>query len=217
MTGAAPYYQPVGVGDLAREAATLTGPVTPALVTLSKDRKSLYLVVANGSWERAVPCTLRVRSFRAEHGEGRGPEQPRSRCEALAGAQRGLRGEAPGDPHRRGPDVHHSTALGGIRDGGAKIAVRRREDDPPPRWPVSDPHPRPLSLWERGSWCLVLLVGPIRAGEASRNAGTGTPATRGTGEGRAYGASQSPVREPMSGEVSGRGRARRWGARRSRS
>lgn len=63
MEGVAPYYTPSAAGGLSERPADYAGPMTPALVTLSKDRKSLYLVVANGSWDRAVPCSLTVRDF----------------------------------------------------------------------------------------------------------------------------------------------------------
>jgi hypothetical protein len=31
---------------------------------------SLYLVISNGSWSHAVPCTVRLRNFRARHATG---------------------------------------------------------------------------------------------------------------------------------------------------
>jgi alpha-L-arabinofuranosidase len=33
---------------------------------LSKDGKSIYFVIANGSWTRAVPCRVRLKHFPAE-------------------------------------------------------------------------------------------------------------------------------------------------------
>ena len=63
MDGAAPYYTPAATDGLSDRPSDYAGPVTPALVTLSRDRKSLYLVVANGSWDRAVPCSLDMRNF----------------------------------------------------------------------------------------------------------------------------------------------------------
>ncbi len=64
LQGTAPFYTPAAADGLSDQPAELAGPVTPALVTLSKDGKSLYLVVANGSWDTAVPCTLDVRHLR---------------------------------------------------------------------------------------------------------------------------------------------------------
>jgi len=63
MDGVAPYYTPSAADGLSDRPTDYAGPMTPALVTLSKDRKSLYLVVANGSWNRAAPCTVNVRTF----------------------------------------------------------------------------------------------------------------------------------------------------------
>ncbi len=57
--GVAPYYQPSQEADRAR----FGGPLTPALATLSKDRRDIYLVIANGSWTRPVPCHIRLRHF----------------------------------------------------------------------------------------------------------------------------------------------------------
>ncbi len=70
MDGVAPYYTPSAADGLSDRPVDLAGPVTPTLVTLSQDRKSLYLVVANGSWDRAVPCTLSLRRFDAARATG---------------------------------------------------------------------------------------------------------------------------------------------------
>ena len=59
--GTAPYHSPTQPAD--REP--FTGPLTPALVTLSQDGKAIHLVIANGSWSRAVPCTVHLRNFSA--------------------------------------------------------------------------------------------------------------------------------------------------------
>jgi len=59
MDGTAPYYQPAqGAGEFA-------GPLTPVLATLSADGNEIYLVMANGSWTKAVPCQVKLRDFRA--------------------------------------------------------------------------------------------------------------------------------------------------------
>jgi hypothetical protein len=57
--GVAPYYQPRREVDRAR----FGGPLTPVLATLSTDEREIYLVIANGSWTRAVPCRIRVQHF----------------------------------------------------------------------------------------------------------------------------------------------------------
>ena len=64
--GTAPYHQPQQPAD--REL--FTGPLTPALVTQSGDGRTIYLVIANGSWSRAVPCHMRLRNFRAKQATG---------------------------------------------------------------------------------------------------------------------------------------------------
>jgi hypothetical protein len=64
--GVAPYYQPKQETDRAK----FTGPLTPVLATLSKDEQALYLVLANGSWARAVPCRMQLRNFVLGHAEG---------------------------------------------------------------------------------------------------------------------------------------------------
>ena len=57
--GVAPYYQPRQEADRAQ----FGGPLTPALATLSKDEREIYLVIANASWTRTVPCRMRLRNF----------------------------------------------------------------------------------------------------------------------------------------------------------
>ncbi|MGD0538826.1 MAG: hypothetical protein ABSC03_14415 [Verrucomicrobiota bacterium] len=57
--GVAPYYQPRQETDRAR----FGGPLTPVLATMSKDEREIYLVIANASWTRTVPCRVRLRNF----------------------------------------------------------------------------------------------------------------------------------------------------------
>ena len=58
--GTAPYYQ-------SREKEhDLSGPLTPVLATLSGDGREMYLVIANGSWTRTVPCRVSLRDFRVD-------------------------------------------------------------------------------------------------------------------------------------------------------
>ena len=45
------------------------GPVTPVIATLSADGRHLYLVAANGSWDRTVPCRATLRGFQAASAE----------------------------------------------------------------------------------------------------------------------------------------------------
>jgi hypothetical protein len=62
--GTAPYYQP------RQEAEGFEGPLMPVLATLSEDGNEMYLVMANGSWTRAVPCRIKLRDFRAARASG---------------------------------------------------------------------------------------------------------------------------------------------------
>lgn len=64
--GTAPYYQPRQKTDQEQ----FTGPLTPALVTLSNDGRTMFLVIANGSWSRAVPCTVHLQNFAAAQATG---------------------------------------------------------------------------------------------------------------------------------------------------
>jgi len=66
LDGTAPHHSPRQEADRAR----FTGPLTPALVTLSEDGRAMYLVIANGSWSRAVPCQVQLRNFQARQAAG---------------------------------------------------------------------------------------------------------------------------------------------------
>jgi hypothetical protein len=47
-----------------------SGPLTPAVATLSDDSRHLFLILANGSWSRSVPCSIAPRSFPVRRVEG---------------------------------------------------------------------------------------------------------------------------------------------------
>ncbi len=64
MNGTAPYHQP------GQNAGEFAGPLTPVLATLSEDGNEIYLVMANGSWTRAVPCRVKLRDFRVAKARG---------------------------------------------------------------------------------------------------------------------------------------------------
>jgi alpha-L-arabinofuranosidase len=64
MDGTAPFYEPQ------QGAEKFAGPLTPVLATLSEDENEIYLVMANGSWTRAVPCRLKLQGFRAAKARG---------------------------------------------------------------------------------------------------------------------------------------------------
>jgi len=62
--GTAPYFQPK------KETGQFSGPLTPALATVSGDGREIYLVIANGSWTRAVPCRVALKNFRVAEAKG---------------------------------------------------------------------------------------------------------------------------------------------------
>lgn len=67
LQGTAPYY--TVTGDPRLPDGSWSGPLTPVLVTLSENRKTLYAVIANGSWDQTVPCQLNWQGFRAAGAE----------------------------------------------------------------------------------------------------------------------------------------------------
>jgi hypothetical protein len=70
ITGTAPYYYPTSSDDPSLKSGEFSGPLTPVLVSESKDGKSLYMVIANGSWDRAVPCRGKLINFPPAKAEG---------------------------------------------------------------------------------------------------------------------------------------------------
>ena len=69
-SGTAPYYYPTPYDDRSIKSGEFSGPITPVLVTQSKDKHTLYLIIANGSWDRSVPCRAKLSNFRAARTEG---------------------------------------------------------------------------------------------------------------------------------------------------
>ncbi len=63
LDGTAPYYSAAEGDDPHTRPGEFAGPLTPALATLSEDGRTLYLMIANGSWDREVPCEVRMESF----------------------------------------------------------------------------------------------------------------------------------------------------------
>jgi len=68
--GTAPYYTPADGDDPYTRPAEYPGPLTPTLVTMSEDAKTIYLVAANGSWEKTLPCRMGLKGFAATSAEG---------------------------------------------------------------------------------------------------------------------------------------------------
>ncbi len=60
-TGTAPYHTPP------EQSEALAGPLTPVLATRSEDGQQIYLVIANGSWTREVPCYMHFPDFPIRH------------------------------------------------------------------------------------------------------------------------------------------------------
>ncbi len=69
MQGTTPYYQPTASSNPGREP--LPGPLAPAVVMLSRDEKTLYIIAANASWGQSVPCTVQVANFAINSHAGR--------------------------------------------------------------------------------------------------------------------------------------------------
>jgi hypothetical protein len=70
FTGTAPFY--AGTGDF----SSVSAPITPTLATISEDGRTMYLVIANGSWDKAQPCTASLAGFKAASAEGVALSQP---------------------------------------------------------------------------------------------------------------------------------------------
>lgn len=47
------------------KAGEQPGPLTPTRATMSADRKTIHLVIANASWEKVVPCRVALPHFTA--------------------------------------------------------------------------------------------------------------------------------------------------------
>ncbi|HUT33533.1 MAG TPA: hypothetical protein VNE39_08650 [Planctomycetota bacterium] len=64
IEGTAPFH----TGRIGK--AEVTGPLTPVLVTASDDGKTVYVVMANGSWAKAYPCRIALRGFDPAKADG---------------------------------------------------------------------------------------------------------------------------------------------------
>jgi hypothetical protein len=69
LAGTAPYYSPAAGDDSSLKAGEYAGPQTPVLATVSADRKTLYLMIANGSWDQRTPCAVTLQHFAARGAE----------------------------------------------------------------------------------------------------------------------------------------------------
>ena len=69
MSGTAPFYTPTAPSDRSR-GIPLGGPLTPASVTLSADEKTMFVTIANASWDKNVPLELSVANFAAREVSG---------------------------------------------------------------------------------------------------------------------------------------------------
>jgi len=66
VEGTTPYYTPPQPADRDQ----FSGPLAPVLATLSEDGQQVYLVIANGSWTRPLPCLVRLLNFHLGHATG---------------------------------------------------------------------------------------------------------------------------------------------------
>jgi hypothetical protein len=64
IDGTAPYHEGSAGGR------TYRGPLTPMVATMSQDEQQLYLILANGSWEKTVPVRVTVQGFAPHSGTG---------------------------------------------------------------------------------------------------------------------------------------------------
>ena len=107
MDGTAPYYTPAEGDDPTLKPGDYPGPLTPVLVTLSADGKTIYVVIANGSWDKTVPCKMSWSNFTAAGRGGVPAVRRQPGRQAAAGEGRRLReagrpaGQAAGTGLRR--------------------------------------------------------------------------------------------------------------------
>ena len=64
ITGTAPWHEAV-------ETPEASGPITPALVTLSDDGREMDIIITNGSWQDDYPCTVTLVNFQTANAIGR--------------------------------------------------------------------------------------------------------------------------------------------------
>jgi hypothetical protein len=69
INGTAPYFVPSG-DDPYAEPGEHPGPLTPAVVTLSQDGRTIYAMIANASWEKSFPCEMTIKHFRPRSATG---------------------------------------------------------------------------------------------------------------------------------------------------
>jgi len=70
MDGTAPYNYPAEIDGANTKLETLSGPITPTLATISEDGKTIYLIIANGSWDQSTPCRVNFRNFEVNSAAG---------------------------------------------------------------------------------------------------------------------------------------------------
>ncbi len=70
MEGTSPWYTPPADEETNPKAEQRGGPLAPALVTLSEDGRTLYVIAANSSWDRSLPCTMKLANFTARSAKG---------------------------------------------------------------------------------------------------------------------------------------------------
>jgi hypothetical protein len=63
IEGTAPYYTLKAGDDPWFKTGEMPGPLTPTLATLSQDQMTLYLIIANASSNKVIPCRLVLKYF----------------------------------------------------------------------------------------------------------------------------------------------------------
>ncbi|MEK6796747.1 MAG: hypothetical protein AABZ39_18365 [Spirochaetota bacterium] len=65
MKGTSPYVSLTKVRVPNSADASASVPMTPALITASDDGKRVFIITANGSWTKDVPCSITIGGFTA--------------------------------------------------------------------------------------------------------------------------------------------------------
>lgn len=58
--GAAPFYPREGTTE------PHSGPVTPVLLTTDRERRTVFCIIANGSWTESIPCQMQFKNFQGK-------------------------------------------------------------------------------------------------------------------------------------------------------
>lgn len=70
LEGTAPYFVPGPGDDPWTKPGELAGPRTPVLATLGADGRTIFLMMANASWDQPADCRVTLRNFAARQAQG---------------------------------------------------------------------------------------------------------------------------------------------------